>query len=80
MMQTFTPGLWNNPQRVFESRGRIPKPQGMIQTPDRALSQPATSAPLPSAQPKTTGIPTGVYIGGAVLVLAVIGIFAIRSA
>jgi hypothetical protein len=78
-MQTFTPGLWNNPQKVFESRGRIPKPQGMIQAPDRALSQPAAPAP-PVSQPKATGIPTGVYIGGAVLVLAVIGIFAIRSA
>lgn len=78
-MQTFTPGLWNNPQRVFESRGRIPKPQGMIvQTNDRSLSQPSASAPLPSPPPKTSGIPTGVYIGGAVLVLAVIGIFAIK--
>lgn len=76
-MQTFTPGLWNNPQKVFESRGRIPKPQGMIQATDRALSQPAAAAPpLPKAPVK--GIPTGIYIGGAVLVLAVIGIFAIK--
>jgi hypothetical protein len=78
-MQTFTPGLWNNPQRVFESRGRIPKPQGMVvQTSDRSLSQPAASAPLPSAPPKASGIPTGIYVGGVVLVLAVIGIFAIK--
>lgn len=62
-------GLWNNPQKVLQSRGAIYRV-----TPDRNLSQPAT---LPSLPKESRGVPTGVYIAGGILTAAIIGIVAL---
>ena len=62
-------GLWNNPQKVMQRRSMI-----LRQNPDRSMSQaPANTA---IAKPQT-GIPTGVYIAGGIIVVAIIGIVAL---
>ena len=62
------PGFWNNPQKVIQSRSMI-----LRQSPERNMSQ----APVSSQPAKPQGIPTGVYIAGGIIVIAVIGIVAL---
>lgn len=61
------PGFWNNPQKVMQSRSMI-----LRKSPDRNMSQTPAGSPKPAS-----GIPTGVYIAGGILVVAVIGIVAL---
>lgn len=63
-------GLWNDPQKVMQRRSMI-----LRQNPDRSMSQ-APATPKVIAKPQT-GIPTGVYIAGGIIVVAVIGIVAL---
>lgn len=64
------PGFWNDPQKVMQRRSMI-----LRQTSDRSMSQ-APATPKVIAKPQT-GIPTGVYIAGGIIVVAVIGIVAL---
>lgn len=63
-------GFWNDPQKVMQRRSMI-----LRQNQDRNMSQaPTTSTAIAKPQ---TGIPTGVYIAGGIIVVAVIGIVAL---